>query len=332
MKGDERGRRWRASLTLAALGATMLGPMLAPPAIVPGAQPEPRLLFRIPEHDLYPESIAYDPASGDYFLGSMSHSRILRIRPDGSYRDFVTPPLPGLQGAIGMKVDAGRRRLWVCTGRYTMFAGGQGAPPRTGVLLFDLDDGTVLGQWLMDQPSPGHIFNDLEIASDGSAYATTTLFGRVYRATAESDGLELVLETPDRHNNGITFDPDGRHLFLTVDRSISRLDLETRELVALEYPNEAALGTDGLYFHDGSLIAVKPRALEIDRLRLDPSRGAIVGRDVLTAKDPDYAYPTTGVMVGDTLVFVGTSFADRPRTAGRRAQHGDVLIYALPIE
>ncbi len=40
-----------------------------------------RLLFSIPEFDLYPESIATDPVSGDYFLSSMSSSRILRVRP-----------------------------------------------------------------------------------------------------------------------------------------------------------------------------------------------------------------------------------------------------------
>jgi len=330
------GSKWLVAVSLVVSGISTMGF----PGVVADRQTtvpvaassgNPRILFRIPEHDLYPESIAYDPVSGDYFLSSMSQSRILRIHPDGSYEDFVEPPLPGLEGSIGMKVDAGRRRLWVCTGRYTMFAGNPAIPPRTGVLLFDLDSGAVLGQWLMDQPSPGHIFNDLAIASDGSAYATTTLFGRVYRVVPASDGLELVLETPDRHNNGITFDLSGRRLFLTVDRLINRLDLASGELVALEDPDEASLGTDGLYYHDGSLIVVKPRATEVDRLRLSPSETAIVGLDVLTAKDPAYAYPTTGVVVGDTLVFVGTSFADRPRTPGRRQQHGDVLIYALPI-
>lgn len=46
------------------------------------------LPFQLPEHDLYPENIAHDPVSGDYFLGSMSRSRIL---PDGTYDDFVAP-------------------------------------------------------------------------------------------------------------------------------------------------------------------------------------------------------------------------------------------------
>jgi hypothetical protein len=47
------------------------------------------LKFTLPEHDLYPESIAYDPVSGCYYLGSMSTSRILRIHEDGTYEDFL---------------------------------------------------------------------------------------------------------------------------------------------------------------------------------------------------------------------------------------------------
>ena len=40
---------------------------------------EVELVLEIPEHDLYPESIAWDPVSKSWLLGSLSHSRILRI-------------------------------------------------------------------------------------------------------------------------------------------------------------------------------------------------------------------------------------------------------------
>jgi hypothetical protein len=53
--------------------------------------------------------------------------------------------------------------------------------------------------------------------------------------------------------------------------------------------------------------------------------------EVLAEGDPDFDYPTTGVLVGDTLVFVATSFADIPRNAGTIDQHPDVLIHYLPL-
>jgi hypothetical protein len=52
---------------------------------------------------------------------------------------------------------------------------------------------------------------------------------------------------------------------------------------------------------------------------------------VVAADHPDFAYPTTGVVVGDTLYLVATSFADRPRTEGSGPQHPDVVIQAWPL-
>jgi len=296
--------------------------------IAPGA---PGILFTIPEHDLYPENIAFDRVSGDYFLGSMGHSRILRIHGDGSYEDFATGMEPLLQSAVGMKVDARRRRLWVCSGRYTLFGGSVEGPAQSGVLLFDLEDGSLLKSWMMEQPSPAHIFNDLTLAADGAAYATTTMFGQIVRLSPEKDEMELVLDTPGSHNNGITMDPDERFLFFTLDREISRLELATGEVKKLEVPEEGGLGTDGLYFFEGSLISVKPRLNQVVRLHLTESLDRVGRVEVLADGEPGFAYPTTGVVVGDSLVLVGTSFANVPRNPQADEQHPDVLIYRLPL-
>ena len=319
-------------LVFAALACLLPGYASGPLPGIPHEQdPGTRLLFTIPEHDLYPENVAFDEVTGDFFLSSMGHSRVLRIHPDGTYEDFVGGMEPRLQSSVGMKVDAQRRRLWVCTGRYTLFGGSRDGPPLTGVLLFDLDNGALLQEWLQDQPSPAHIFNDLVIASNGDAYVTTTLFGRVYRASAGVAEMELILETPDSHNNGITLDPGERYLFLTLDRTISRLDLQTGELKEVPAPEEAALGSDGIYFVDGSLVVVKPRFRQIARLFLNESLDAVDRFEVLADGHPDFVYPTTGALKGDTLVFVATSFADSPRDPESTEQHGDVLIHQIPL-
>ena len=292
-----------------------------------------RLLFSIPEHDLYPESIAHDPVSGDFFLSSMSSSRILRVHPDGAYEDFTVPAAGHLRGsgAIGMKADAERRHLWVCTGRYFLFGGESEAPPKTGVVLFDLDDGTVIESWLMDQPSPAHIFNDLTLTSNGAAYVTTTMFGSIYRLSPESEALELVLETPGSHNNGIALGPDERYLFFTSDRRLRRLDLTTGDVVPVEVPDSAEVGTDGLYFVDRSLVVVKPRSRQIARLFLNDALDAAESVEVLAEGHPDFDYPTTGVVVEDSLVFVATSFADVARDPASARQHPAVLIHRVGL-
>ncbi|MGD8319289.1 MAG: SMP-30/gluconolactonase/LRE family protein [Gemmatimonadota bacterium] len=295
------------------------------------SQQSPRLAFRLAEHDLYPESIAYDSVTGDFFLGSMGRSRILRILGDGSYTDLVGSNTPGLETSVGLKADAARRRLWVCTGRYVLYGGPRDAEPRTGVLLFDLDDGELLQSWLIAQPTPSDIFNDLALAPDGSVYVTTTLLGRVYHITAGSGAMEILADSTGMQTNGIALGPKGRYLFFTFDRLIRRMDLTDGTQIDVSDPGGDAIGTDGLYLHDGSLVAVQPRRRRVVRLDLNEAMDSVAGTRVVARDHPDFAYPTTGVIVRDTLFLVATSFADHPRTAGDGPQHGDVLIQAWPL-
>ncbi len=293
---------------------------------------EPVRKFTIPEHDLFPESIAHDPVSGDYFLGSMSRSRILRIHPDGSYEDFLTSPVPELASSIGIKADADRRVLWVCTGRFSLFANPDPGPPRTGLLQLDLDSGALLASWLVSQESPYHICNDMQLAADGSAFVTTTLIGRTYRVAPDLGEVVMLHQLePGSHNNGITFGPEEEHLFVAADRGIRRYDLSSADVLEIEIPPEAGVGPDGLYYHQGSLIMVQPRSNQVVRLVLNDSRTAVERFDVLARGHRDFAYPTTGVLVGDTLVLVASSYADRSRRDGALAQHGDIFIYQLPL-
>src|SRR5206468_6386822 len=77
--------------------------------------------FRGPELDLIPEGLAHDAVTGDFFLGSLFKSKIVRIAGsvEGSaptrIRDFAASGQDGLWEVLGMKVDAKRRLLWVMT-------------------------------------------------------------------------------------------------------------------------------------------------------------------------------------------------------------------------
>ncbi len=297
------------------------------------SQVEPVRKFTIPEHDFFPESIAHDPVSGDYFLGSMSRSRILRIHPDGSYEDFLASPAPELASSIGIKADPDRRILWVCTGRFSLFANPGSGPPRTGLIQLGLDSGALLASWLVRQESVYHICNDLQLAADGSAFVTTTLIGRTYRIAPDLGEVALLHQLDSgSHNNGITLGPQGEQLFVAVDRGIRRYGLSRGDVVEIEIPAEAGAGPDGLYYYQGSLIMVQPRSSQVVRLVLNDSRTAVERFEVLARDHPDFAYPTTGVLVGNTLVLVASSYADRPRRDGALAQHGDIYIHELPLK
>jgi hypothetical protein len=57
----------------------------------------------------------------------------------------------------------------------------------------------------------------------------------------------------------------------------------------------------------------------------------VVQVEALAYDQPDFAYPTTGVLVEDSLVFVATSYANVPRTPGTANQHGPVRIHRIAL-
>ena len=77
------------------------------------ATPYPSAIaFTIAEKDLFPEGITYDPQTEQFFLGSIGKAKIVAVDKAGKKTDFITPGQDGMLLGLGLKVDAGRRRLW----------------------------------------------------------------------------------------------------------------------------------------------------------------------------------------------------------------------------
>jgi hypothetical protein len=77
-----------------------------------------RIAFTLTETDLFPEGIAYDPVDRAFFLSSLIRGRSFEFvcepaEPTG--RRLYGPGQDGLYSTLGMKVDAARRILWVCS-------------------------------------------------------------------------------------------------------------------------------------------------------------------------------------------------------------------------
>ena len=293
-----------------------------------------KLLFTIAEHDYYPENIAYDSKTDTFFLGSMSSPRIIRISRDGSYKEFINKPVKGLSSSVGMKVDAKRRALWVCTGSFALLKNYEQASKTTGILRFDVDTGKVTGSWFLEEtpPTQYHIFNDIVLDDEGNAYATTTSYGRIYKVDLQSGKMHLLQQLQQGDfNNGIAIDTNNKHLFTSTARGISRFDLESQKAAIIPGTTDRKyLPIDGLYFYSNSLIAIRPRENQVLRLKLTPEMDKVTSIEVLCQSLPGWAFSTTGVIAGDKLVVVGTSYANVPRNPGEK-QHGDIRIYQLDL-
>ncbi len=96
--------------------------------------------FRIPEKDLIPEGIAYDPEDDSFYVGSLLKRKIVHVRHDRSVADLVGPK-EGIPGdVLGLRVDAERRRLWAAV---VVRAGRPKDRPSSALLLVELPTGRI---------------------------------------------------------------------------------------------------------------------------------------------------------------------------------------------
>jgi sugar lactone lactonase YvrE len=278
--------------------------------------------FVLEDHDLLPESIAYDPATGSFYVGSMHRRKIVRRERDGRVSDFAGPG-QGLWSILGIKVDTASGELWAnsCNlgDELPMTPPDSATVGRGALLRFRLADGRLLRRY---EPAIRPLcFNDLARAPSGDIYLSAGTAG-VWHLPADGDSLEPLMRDSTLWLNGIATGPDGALYAaddslgpLLVDRATGRY----RRVVA---PSGAALrGIDGLYVHGGALVwvqnGVKPARVVRAPLVDDGTR--LAGLEVLDAGHPDYRIPTTGVLVGDTLFYVATAQLDAIRPGGRLA-------------
>ncbi len=185
----------------------------------------------------------------------------------------------------------------------------------------------------------GGSVSDLALGPDGSLYAADPGEGRVYRLPPAGDRLEvLVDEGPILSAQGMAASADGRLLFVAdYVQGIARVDLETREVVFLETPEDLLVsGIDGLLLAGDSLVGIQNglRPHRVVRLRLDPSRSRITEGTVLERAHPRFDEPTLGVIVGDALYYVANSqyrlFDANGAPDRERLQEPVVLRLSLP--
>jgi glucose/arabinose dehydrogenase len=269
------------------------------------------IAFTIPEKDLLPESVAYDPVEQAFYVGSTRKGKIVKVDKQGKITDFIAPRQDGLWMVIGIKIDAARRVLWVNSSYGDNLVGYQkrdGSP--AGIFKFDLGSGRLIKKYLLDKPGETHFCNDLAISDKGDVFISHMFRESViYRITAERDELELFAK-PEKFTepNGIALSADGRTLFVATDEGVSTMDVASKTRHQLGAPADVSLkGIDGLYFYRNSLIAVHPGRRMARRYFLDDAMKSVTRAETLEANHPMMNVPTTGVVVGDQFYYVANA-------------------------
>lgn len=294
-----------------------------------------QIAFRIPEKDLMPEGIAYDPVTEAFYLGSFYKRKIVSVAKSGIIEDFAAEMQDELWSVTGLKVDGKRRMLWVNTSALSRMKGSKTAPlGLAAVFKYNLDNRRLVKKYLLDERPTPHIFNDLVLDSQGDVFISDSSYGAVYRISQETDHLELFVRPRQfTYPNGITLSRDEKYLYVSHKEGATVIDLKTRACSILSHSDDTTLAEiDGLYFYHNTLVAIqndnwrgrviqfylndksspfeRPDLISLLKHHLPlwnrPSY-SVKASKIIESGNPLFMFPTTGVIVGDLFYYIANS-------------------------
>ena len=299
-----------------------------------------RTVFVYPAKAMLIEGVAFDPQDGRFYLGSVRRGMILRLDRTGKGAVFSRPE-DGLWGVMGLKVDQARRRLWAALSAVPQLAGFKAEDAgRAGLACYDLKTGRLIKKATLPGKPETHLLGDLTVDSQGMVLATDSQAPLIYSLPADGETPEVFLKSDLFQSlQGIDLSPDGKTIYV-ADYSVGlyAVDRATKAVRYLEPPRNAALiGIDGLYYYQGSLVAVqnglKPN--RILRVYLSPDGSRIESVAVLEANEPTMLEPTLGCVVNDMFYFNANAqwaLVDDKGQAAPDAKWKDPLVRVIDLK
>jgi hypothetical protein len=262
--------------------------------------------------DFIPESIVRDAANDRWLLGSVRHARIDAVDDRGGAYDLVTGRSGGLLSALGMRLIGDT--LWVATAGFAETAGIAKADlGRSGLFEIDARSGVVRRSWFLPTDTSPHALGDvLLVGSD--VYTSDSLGGGVYRLDARRESLKPVVPP------GLLLSPQGmaEHagdlVVADYPSGLWRVDVTAGALRKLRASQPVALtGIDGLYAHDGDLIAIQNGTTpkRILRIVLGDDENTITRVDVLAQNLLGWGEPSLATVHDGALYYLANSQWDR---------------------
>ena len=297
--------------------------------------------FVLSDPDFIPEGIAWDPADGAFYVGSLAGRGIARVA-GGSVGTWVRTDSTRLVQILGLRVDSSRRRLWVAAlmvdtiaPRFLRGPGGWAA-----LEAYALPTSKLVGRWVPDSAGP-HLLNDIAITPGGDVYVTDSEGSALYRLRNGVGALERVHHDPDRflYPNGISVSPDGARLYVAHFEGLSLFALGPSPAAPVAVTAPAGVtttGIDGLYGCGNGLVAVQYLLdfSQITHFAVSNNGRRIVSAAALERRHPAQTGPTTGALARDDLHYIGNAQLER-LSADQSLQPGTgerSVILRLPLK
>jgi sugar lactone lactonase YvrE len=265
--------------------------------------------YVLPGNAVFPEGVAFQPSTGDFFVSSTGDGTVFRGNLQrGAAEPFLPAGADNRTAAVGLKVDDSRGRLFVAGG-----ATGQ-------MFVYDVRNGGLLARFATAR-TPTFI-NDVAVVPSGDAFFTDSQSPVLYRVYAGADGrlafeewlqfTGTALQYQQGFNvNGIAASEDGRYLVVVQSNTgkLFRIDTASKAVAEIGLGGEALTNGDGIVLDGRTLYVVRNQQGLIVKVQLAEDYGS--GTVQSSTSDPSLAYPTTAAKAGDRLLVVNSQFNRR---------------------
>lgn len=254
--------------------------------------------YIIPGERVFPEGIAYEAASGRFFVGSTTTGDIFVGQGERRELELYLPGgQDGRTSVLGMKVD-GQGRLFVAGGR----AG--------NLFVYCLKDKQLLASF--GTGLEGSMVNDVAVAADGAAYFTDSLVPCLYKVSPDSHGgwtleyLDLegtaVVYEAGINFNGIVAAPDGYLIAVQMNTGkLFRLCWDSGDVQPI-MADVALTHGDGMLLLGSRLYVMRNRANELVVLEL--RKDWLTAKKIAAVTDERFDFTTTFACDGRRLLMV----------------------------
>ena len=258
----------------------------------------------------YPEGIAYNNITKDFYVGSVKTGTISKIAANGSKQDIYIDP--ALKSSFGMKLDLKANLLWVCTGdpNYSIYktpatdkklAHLVAIDPATGKKTKDVDLSRLF--------SGKHFINDLTMDNMGNMFVTDSYSPVIYKLDKDSKASIFVendlFKSIDVGLNGIVFNNKG--FLLTVNNSsgsVLKVDLSTKAVTMVKI-DQFFSGADGLIMmNDQDLVLVQNKGTDKIFKLTSTDNWSSAKVVAATSTDDRFQNPSTAVLKGKDIYVV----------------------------
>lgn len=274
---------------------------------------EGKVAFTLPGGDHLYDSLAFDPKRKQMLVGSVRDGTVQRVDKNGKLSAFIVPDADnGLWSVYAIAVAPDSDALYVASTASVYFKGFTQADfGKAGVFKFSLATGKLVDKYLLDPNPEPRTLSSIAVGKDGLVFAADGLRNVIYRV--DGGALKPMVSNPRLTSlRGMAVSADGRNLyFADYVAGVFGVDLAAGRGFDLDY-DAAKLtlgGIDGLYWYDGTLVAIEngmaPR--RVIRLHLSADGHRIVRAMPLDAANPAFALPTYGTLAGDNLYFIANS-------------------------